>query len=167
MRKKHIYPTVLTLFVTVFLLTGCKKPTAVVKQEGPEEVAKAAVQSKLIGDTGRYMTLLNFPEETKCVAWKMRDFQKQIVAQVKKARRQAKKLGGFQSVELAEETSYQHLTADKGSYARYEPTTQANAVDGDTAEVTVKVNYGNGSSNNPQKLQLIKRKGEWLVSPEN
>lgn len=166
MLKKRICLVFLALFGCVFMLTGCSKPTAVVKQEGPEEVVRQAIQALVEANATRYAELLDIPESSRNAAWKIQAFQKQTKRQVRKFARQARKRGGFKSVDITEEgTKCIHMTTKEDGSVAFERTTLVNAADGDTAEVTAKITYGNGSTD-ARIFQLTKKRGDWLLKIE-
>lgn len=167
MLKKRIGQVIFSFFVFALLLSGCRKPTAVVKHEGPEQVVREAIDTLVQADATRYAELLDIPESSLDAAWKIQAFQKQTKRMVRKFARQTRRRGGLKSVDLAEEgIKYTHMVSHEDGSVTFEPTTFANSVDGDTAEVTVTITYGNGSADAAKDFQLIKKKGSWLLKIE-
>ncbi len=166
MLKKRISLFILGLFASALLLAGCTKPPAVVKQEGPEEVVRQTIQALVEANATRYAELLDIPESSLNATWKIRAFQKQTKRQVRKFARQARRLGGLKSVDFGkEDIRYTHMVAKDDGTVTFEPTTFANAVAGDTAEVTVKITYGNMSSDT-KVFRLTKKQVGWLLNAE-
>ena len=82
MLKKQIGFVFIAFFVCcTFLLGGCRKPPAAVKQEGPEEVVREAIQALVGPDPGRYMALLDVPEESRNMLKRAWIGMNQILAQ--------------------------------------------------------------------------------------
>ena len=168
MLKKRIGFVFVAFFVCyAFLLGGCRKPPAAVKQEGPEEVVREAIQALVGPDPGRYMALLDVPEESRNAAWKIKDYEKRTKRLVRKFARQAKRRGGLTAVDLGEEgIKYTHMVTKEDGTVTYEQTTYERAVEGDTAELTIKMTYGDGSTDDPKTYLLTKKRDGWLLKAE-
>ncbi len=165
MLKKRIGIAFIAFFVCCMcLLSGCRKPPAAVKQEGPEEVVREAIDALVGPDPGRYLALLDVPEELRNAAWKIRDYERQTKRLVRKFARQAKRRGGLKAVDLGEAgIKYTHMAMKEDGTVTFEPTTYEKAVEGDMAEMTVRITYGNGSADEPKVFQLTKKRDGWLL----